>query len=57
MTAIAKQLDAKLKNGKSLRKPACKNGDVFLADKKVFRGKTPRVLAANHDRYLYGERG
>jgi hypothetical protein len=81
MTAIAKQLDAKLKlwhsptahkveklvadiialadretpNGKSSRKPPSKNSDAFLADKKVFRGKTPRDLATNHDRYLYGE--
>ena len=81
MTAIAKQLDAKLKlwrsptaakveklvadiialadretpNGKSPRKPAAKNGDAFLEDKKTFRGKTPKDLAANHDRYLYGE--
>jgi len=37
------------------RKPAAKNGDAFLADKKVFRGKTPKDLAANHDRYLYGQ--
>ncbi|MGA2853672.1 MAG: hypothetical protein ABSE90_06050 [Verrucomicrobiota bacterium] len=81
MTAIAKQLDAKLKlwrsptaqkveklvadiialadrkmpNGKSPRKPVSKNGDAFLADKKTFGGKTPGGLAANHDRYLYGE--
>jgi hypothetical protein len=81
MTAIAKQLDAKLKlwhsptaqkveklvadiialadreapNGKSPRKPASQNGDAFLADRKTFRGKTPKDLAANHDRYLYGE--
>jgi hypothetical protein len=81
MTAIAKQLDAKLKlwcsptaqkveklvpdiialadretpNGKSPRKPTAQNGDAFLADKKTFRGKTPKDLAANHDRYLCGE--
>jgi len=81
MTAIAKQLDAKMKlwgsptaqkveklvadiialadreapNGKSPRKPASQNGDAFLADRKTFRGKTPKDLAANHDRYLYGE--
>ena len=81
MTAIAKQLDAKLKlwhsptahkveklvadiialadretpSGKSRRRPASKNGDAFLADQKTFRGRTPKDLAANHDRYLYGE--
>ena len=81
MTAIAKQLDAKLKlwrsptahkvkklvadiiawadretpNGKSPRKSTVQNGDTFLADKKTFRGKTPKDLAVNHDRYLYGE--
>ena len=81
MTAIAKQLDAKLKLwrsptahkveklvadiialadrerfGKPPRKSDSPNGDAFLADKKVFRGRTPKDLAANHDRYLYGER-
>ncbi len=80
MTAIAKQLDAKLKlwrsptaqkveklvadiialadreapKGKSPRQSASKNGDAFLADKKIFRGRTPKDLAANHDRYLHG---
>ena len=80
MTAIAKQLDAKLKSWrsptalkveklvaeiidradrenrptKSTRKRLSRNGDTFLADKKVFRGKTPANLAANHDHYLYG---
>jgi len=79
MTAIAKQLDAKLKiwrsptaqkveklvadiialadretpTGKSPRKPASKKSDAFLADKKTFRGRTPKDLAANHDRHLY----
>ena len=81
MTAIAKQLDAKLKLWRSptahkveklvadiialadrgalpkpSRKPGPQNGDAFLVDKKVFRGRTPKDLAANHDRYLYGER-
>ena len=31
--------------------------DSFFADKRVFRGKTPKDLAANHDRYLYGRNG
>lgn len=79
MTAIAKQLDAKLKlwrsptahkveklvadiialadretpTTKPPRKPAAQNGDAFLSDKKLFRGKTPGDLASNHDRYLY----
>jgi hypothetical protein len=83
MTAIAKQLDAKLKlwrsptaqkveklvaniialadrempAGKPRRKPAPPHDDPFLADKRVFRGKTPKDLAANHDRYLYGQHG
>ena len=81
MSAIAKQLDAKLKlwrsptarkveklvadiialadreppNGKSLRKQTSRNNDSLLSDKRTFRGKTPRDLAANHDRYLYGQ--
>lgn len=79
MTAIAKQLDAKLKlwrsptahkveqlvadiialadrdtpTTKTARKSAARNHDAFLADKKLFSGKTPRDLAASHDRYLY----
>jgi len=28
--------------------------DSLLADRAVYRGKTPRDLAAEHDRYLYG---
>lgn len=28
--------------------------DPFLADARVFRGKSPRDLARNHDDYLYG---
>ena len=81
MTAIAKQLDAKLKlwhsptaqkveklvadiialadrEGSHVKAPRKKDsggGDSFLTDKKVFRGRTPKDLAANHDRYLYGE--
>ena len=81
MTAIAKELDAKLKLWRSStaekvealvshiialadretppakppRKPASRNGDAFLADKKVFAGRTPKDLAANHDRHLYGQ--
>ena len=81
MTAIAKELDAKLKlwrsptaekvaalvgniialadratpPGKSPRPPSTRSGDLFLADKKFFRGATPKDLAANHDRYLYGQ--
>gem|GEM_PF-3881992 len=80
MTAIAKELDAKLKlwrsstaekvealvsniialadretpPTKSPRKPSSRSGDAFLADKKTFRGSTPKDLAANHDLYLYG---
>lgn len=53
MTTIGEKLGAKLKKkNSSLRKLVSKNGDVFLVDKKVFRGRTPRDLAANHDRYL-----
>ena len=29
--------------------------DSLLADRAIYRGKTPRDLAAEHDRYLYGE--
>jgi hypothetical protein len=80
MTAIAKQLDARLKawrlptaqkveqlvadiialadretrGGQSPHKPASKKKDAFLADKKTFRGQTPKDLAASHDRYLFG---
>ncbi len=35
--------------GKSARQ------DPFFADKAVYRGKAPRDLAKNHDKYLYGE--
>lgn len=31
--------------------------DVLLTDSAVFKGKTPRNLAAEHDRYLYGGPG
>jgi hypothetical protein len=81
VTAIAKQLDARLKSWrsptaqkveklvadiialadregpvpKSPSKRVAKPGDPFLADRKVFRGRTPKDLAANHDRHLYGE--
>jgi len=81
MTAIAKQLDAKMKlwrsptaqkveklvaniialadrempRKKTPRKKDSEQSDCFLADKKVFRGRTPKDLAANHDRYLYGK--
>jgi hypothetical protein len=77
MTAIAKQLDAKLKLWRSptaqkveqlvvdiiaLADRETINGnqhaksvDSFLADKKVFRGKTPKDLSSNHDFYLYGK--
>ena len=27
--------------------------DPFFADTKVYRGRTPKDLAANHDAYLY----
>ena len=30
--------------------------DPFFADNVVFKGKTPRNLALNHDDYLYGDR-
>jgi len=39
---------------RSRRKTLSRNGDAFLADKKAFKGKTPKNLAANHDHYLYG---
>jgi hypothetical protein len=52
MKTTAKQLNSKRKFP---RKPASKNGDAFLADKKVFRGRTPKDLSANHDDYLYGK--
>jgi hypothetical protein len=29
--------------------------DPFFADKTVWRGRTPRDLARNHDEYLYGK--
>jgi hypothetical protein len=29
--------------------------DPFFADRVVFHGKTPPDLAANHDKYLYGD--
>lgn len=32
-----------------------KRRDSIFADKSVFRGPTPRDLAANHDHYLYDE--
>ena len=80
VTAIAKQLDAKLKSWrsptalkveklvadiialadrenpsvKSRRKPLARKGDSFLVDKKTFKGRIPKNLAANHDHYLYG---
>ena len=46
--------DREVPGAKSPRQPVARNGGAFLADKKVFRGKTPKDLAANHDRYLYG---
>ena len=30
--------------------------DTLFADTTVFRGKTPKDLSQNHDRYLYGEK-
>jgi hypothetical protein len=51
MKATAKQLNSK---GKFPRKPASKNGNTFLADKKAFHARTPKNLAINHDRFLYG---
>lgn len=30
--------------------------DPLLADTRVFRGSAPKDLAANHDKYLYGDR-
>jgi hypothetical protein len=53
MKATAKHLNSRRKFP---RKPAFKDSDAFLVDKKVFRGKTPRDLAANHDCFLYSER-
>jgi hypothetical protein len=29
--------------------------DSLFSDKGVFRGRAPRDLAQNHDRYLYGD--
>ena len=29
--------------------------DPFFADQAVYRGPAPKDLAANHDRYLYGD--
>ena len=29
--------------------------DTFLNDKALFRGKVPKDLAKNHDKYLYGD--
>jgi hypothetical protein len=37
----------------SLRQP--RNSDPFLADTAVFSGPSPKDLAENHDRYLYGD--
>lgn len=34
------------------RKQGSRN-DPFFADTKVYRGSTPKDLAANHDAYLY----
>ena len=31
--------------------------DPFFADAFVFRGRSPKDLARNHDRHLYGEKG
>jgi hypothetical protein len=42
-------------SAKPTHKPSATNGDVFLTDKRVYRGRTPKDLSANHDRYLYGE--
>lgn len=43
--ALAARLDRSLATGP----------DPFLADRAVFRGPGPADLAADHDRYLYGE--
>ena len=47
--------DRETPSGKPSRKPPTKTDDAFLIDKRTFRGKTPKDLAANHDQYLYGQ--
>ena len=49
------QADRETPPTKPPRKPSARRDDAFLADKKVFRGATPKDRAANHDRYLYGQ--
>jgi len=40
----------------TLKQSARSSGeDPFFADKAVFRGRAPRDLSKNHDKYLYGE--
>ena len=41
---------------KTLKQPApSSKEDPFFADKAVFRGRAPRDLSKNHDKYLYGD--
>ena len=44
--SLEKTLAAREKSGQE---------DSFFADKAVWRGKAPRDLAGNHDKYLYGD--
>jgi len=40
----------------TLKQPARSSGeDPFFSDKTVFRGRAPRDLSKNHDKYLYGD--
>ena len=40
----------------TLKQPAkSSQEDPFFADKAVFRGRAPRDLSKNHDKYLYGD--
>jgi hypothetical protein len=45
--------DREVPAAKTARRSAARSRDAFFADKKVFPGRTPKDLAANHDRYLY----
>lgn len=45
--ALEKELSLKRKKGQR---------DLLLEDIEVYKGKTPRDLASNHDEYLYGDK-
>ena len=40
--------------GQSKRKTLPFTHDSFLSDSRLFSGRSPRDLTANHDVYLYG---